>query len=260
MSEYSQSHSDQKLLGAPPGNVGYEAGCQLTNAVKAKPFSILLFDEIEKADSTILDKFLQILEDGRMTDSKGETINYSNTLIIFKSNLGVSRIDKKTGERIYTIKFEDDNSDYEAYRNKILLNINDYFDNVAGRPEIRNRIGDNFIIFEFIKHEVAEKIAKNQLKKIKANLEKDRNIKIVLGEAAEKTLVDQIHKNLSMGGRGVGNTIEKILINPLARVFADVKKSGDFTLVINDFIISETNASLDYALENESSSTKQISE
>ena len=89
MSEYSQSHSDQKLLGAPPGYVGYEAGGQLTNAVKKNPFSILLFDEIEKAHPSILDKFLQILEDGRMTDGQGNTVYFSETIIIFTSNLGI---------------------------------------------------------------------------------------------------------------------------------------------------------------------------
>ena len=87
MSEYSQSHSDQKLLGAPPGYVGYEAGGQLTNAVKKNPFSILLFDEIEKAHPSILDKFVQILEDGRMTDGQGNTVYFSETIIIFTSNL-----------------------------------------------------------------------------------------------------------------------------------------------------------------------------
>ena len=89
MSEYGQSHSDQKLLGAPPGYVGYEAGGQLTNAVKHNPFSILLFDEIEKAHPSILDKFLQILEDGRMTDGQGNTVYFSETIIIFTSNLGI---------------------------------------------------------------------------------------------------------------------------------------------------------------------------
>ena len=91
MSEYSQGHSDQRLLGAPPGYVGYDAGGELTNAVRAHPFSILLFDEIEKANPGILDKFLQILDDGRMTDSKGQTVYFSECIIIFTSNLGLTR-------------------------------------------------------------------------------------------------------------------------------------------------------------------------
>ena len=91
MSEFSESHADQKLFGAPPGYVGYEAGGQLTNAIKEKPFSILLFDEIEKAHPSIMDKFLQILEDGRMTDGQGNTVYFSEALIIFTSNLGIVR-------------------------------------------------------------------------------------------------------------------------------------------------------------------------
>ena len=90
MSEYSQSHSDQRLLGAPPGYVGYDAGGELTNAIKSKPFSILLFDEIEKANPNILDKFLQILDDGRMTDSRGETVYFTECLIVFTSNIGMN--------------------------------------------------------------------------------------------------------------------------------------------------------------------------
>jgi len=91
MSEYTAEHSDQKLFGAPPGYVGYDNGGQLTNAVKNNPFSILLFDEIEKAHPNIMDKFLQILEDGRMTDGQGNTVYFSETLIFFTSNVGISR-------------------------------------------------------------------------------------------------------------------------------------------------------------------------
>ena len=100
MSEYAQSHSDQKLMGAPPGYVGYEAGGQLTNAVKKKPFSILLFDEIEKAHPSILDKFLQILEDGRMTDGQGDTVYFSETILIFTSNLGIYTRDALGSRRL----------------------------------------------------------------------------------------------------------------------------------------------------------------
>ncbi|MDY5322712.1 MAG: AAA family ATPase [Candidatus Enterosoma sp.] len=99
MSEYSESQSDQRLLGAPPGYVGYEEGGQLTNAIRNNPFSVVLFDEIEKANHTVLDKFLQILEDGRITDGKGNTVSFSQSIIIFTSNLGISKIENKfTGE------------------------------------------------------------------------------------------------------------------------------------------------------------------
>jgi ATP-dependent Clp protease ATP-binding subunit ClpA len=99
MSEFNHEHADQRLVGAPPGYVGFEQGGQLTNAVKVRPFSLLLFDEIEKAHPRILDKFLQILEDGRLTDGKGETILFSDTFIVFTSNIGASDIEPSTDEQ-----------------------------------------------------------------------------------------------------------------------------------------------------------------
>ncbi|HEY3378435.1 MAG TPA: AAA family ATPase, partial [Armatimonadota bacterium] len=97
MSEYSQAHADQRLLGAPPGYIGYEEGGQLTNRMKSDPFCVLLFDEIEKAHPSVLDKFLQILEDGRMTDGRGETVYFSESIIIFTSNIGIYQLDPETG-------------------------------------------------------------------------------------------------------------------------------------------------------------------
>lgn len=246
MSEYSQSHSDQRLLGAPPGYIGYEAGGQLTNAVKAKPFSILLFDEIEKADKTILDKFLQILEDGRMTDSKGETIYFSNTLIIFTSNLGVSKLNQMTGERIPIISYNDDNSNYEVYKQKVMSGVDDYFINEAGRPEIKNRIGDNFIIFEYIGKEVGHLIAESQLKKIADNLKKENKLNLVLTDEAKKDLYQTIYAQLHQGGRGVGNAIEKNLINPLARVISAVELKDEITITITNIEFSNYQSVLKY--------------
>ena len=142
MSEYGQSHSDQKLLGAPPGYVGYEAGGQLTNAVKSNPFSILLFDEIEKAHPSILDKFLQILEDGRMTDGQGNTVYFSECIIIFTSNLGIYTRDASG------VRTENVNStmDYATIQKRVRSAIEDYFKLELGRPEILNRIGENIVV------------------------------------------------------------------------------------------------------------------
>jgi len=136
MSEFSQEHSDQRLIGAPPGYVGYEAGGQLTNAVKAKPFCVLLFDEIEKAHSRILDKFLQILEDGRLTDSKGETVYFAETIIIFTSNIGAAKISP--------------DSDPNESKKKFIAAVQKKFYDIE-RPELLNRIGDNIVVFNFIK-------------------------------------------------------------------------------------------------------------
>lgn len=170
MSEYGQSHSDQKLLGAPPGYVGYEAGGQLTNAVRENPFSILLFDEIERAHPSIFDKFLQILEDGRMTDGQGNTVYFSECIIIFTSNLGIfTRNAMGSREANVTSEME-----YPEVQKKVRQAIENYFKLELGRPEILNRIGENIIVFDFIRQPVAEIILDAQVNKIIKNLAADR--------------------------------------------------------------------------------------
>lgn len=217
MSEYSQSHSDQKLLGAPPGYVGYESGGQLTNAVKNKPFSILLFDEIEKAHPTILDKFLQILEDGRMTDGQGQTVYFSESIIIFTSNLGIYT-QGPTGERVLNVNAE---MPYEDVSRRVRDAIESYFKLELGRPEILNRIGENIVVFDFIRPDVAEMILNAQIEKIIRTLKMDKKIELSLSDAARATLLDAANANLLNGGRGIGNIVENHLINPLARYMFD---------------------------------------
>jgi len=244
MSEYSQSHSDQKLLGAPPGYIGYEAGGQLTNAIKEHPFSILLFDEIEKADKSILDKFLQILEDGRMTDGKGETVYFSDAIIIFTSNLGVSKVNPLTNERIPIISYDEEYQDYDTYRSLVMSGVEDYFINQIGRPEVMNRIGDNFVIFEYIRKDIAEQIADSILSKIKANLKSQKDISLVILPEAQETIMSKIYEHLSLGGRGVGNAIEKYLVNPLSRYMAEYKVKDSSKITIQQFEIKDNQCRL----------------
>lgn len=218
MSEYAQGHSDQKLLGAPPGYVGYEAGGQLTNAIKNNPFCILLFDEIEKANPTILDKFLQILEDGRMTDGKGETVYFSETIIIFTSNLGIYAFNENTGRREQVVSSE---MPYEAVQEKVRKGIDDYFKLQLGRPEILNRIGENIVVFDFIREEVAEEILNSQIDKIVRNLKLNKNIDLEVDQEAREVLKKKAIANLDNGGRGIGNIVESIFVNPLSRYMFD---------------------------------------
>ena len=217
MSEYGQSHSDQKLLGAPPGYVGYEAGGQLTNAVKNNPFSILLFDEIEKAHPSILDKFLQILEDGRMTDGQGNTVYFSETIIIFTSNLGIYGVNQM-GERVQKVSPD---MSYEEVQKAVRSGIEDYFKLELGRPEILNRIGENIVIFDFIREDVAEEILMSQINKIATNLRSEKNLDVSLTERACSVLKEHAIANLENGGRGIGNIVESLLINPLSRYLFD---------------------------------------
>lgn len=230
MSEYSQSHSDQRLLGAPPGYVGYDAGGELTNAVRAHPFSILLFDEIEKANPSILDKFLQILDDGRMTDSKGQTVYFTESVIIFTSNLGLTRtLPDGTKEMLATPK-----ASIEELEQIIVSQLHK-----SWRPEFLNRIGNNIIIFDFIHEEEAKKILDKQIKQICDNLMEQRHINIQVPDSSElyQKLLATCFKNLEYGGRGVGNVVEHDFITPLSRELSKgTWKSGD-SVILKDLAV-----------------------
>lgn len=215
MSEYAQENSDQKLIGAPPGYVGYEEGGQLTNAVKEKPFSIILFDEIEKAakpNPRILDIFLQILEDGRLTDSKGETVYFSESVIIFTSNLGASEVASSGSNEQVAKEFIDI--------------VKNYFDNEIKRPEILGRIGySNIVPFNFIKdRDFTVKIAKSKLRPVqKAILEKYR-IDLIFED--ELKFIDYIlgGADSSKGGRDILNAINDKLLDELAMFMFENKQ------------------------------------
>lgn len=230
MSEYGQSHSDQKLLGAPPGYVGYEAGGQLTNAVKKNPFSILLFDEIEKAHPSILDKFLQILEDGRMTDGQGSTVYFSETIIIFTSNLGIFTINEN-GQREANVTSD---MPYQEMSARVRDAIEDYFKLQLGRPEILNRIGENIVVFDFIRPEVAKLILSSQVNKIVKNLSVEKHIELTISDDAMSALTEQALGNLANGGRGIGNVVENLLINPLSRYLFDNEIFDNTSVKIDD--------------------------
>ena len=250
MSEYREAHSDARLLGAPPGYVGYEQGGQLTEAIKREPFSVLLFDEIEKAHPSILDKFLQILEDGRLTDSKGETVYFSNALIIFTSNLGIiERVLDPVTHREKNVQVAEYGSDgcneentekaeemYNAYASGILSRIDDHFIQIA-RPEIKNRIGDNFIIFNFISEKAVELIAEKKLEQIKDSYLTEKGIQINFEESFYQSLYEAIKNEdkLKDGGRGVGNMIESRFTKPFGKYMSENGiKTGD-TVTVTGF-------------------------
>lgn len=225
MSEFSESHADQKLFGAPPGYVGYEAGGQLTNAIKERPFSILLFDEIEKAHPSIMDKFLQILEDGRMTDGQGNTVYFSETLIIFTSNLGITQqyIDANGRERREQLVFPSES--YEEIEPKVLAAIKEHF-----KPEVLNRIGNNIIVYDFIRPEAAKAIVKGQVSKINGRILKQNKINVNVPDEVLEFYYRLASKDevLEMGGRGIGNLMEEKYINPLAEFLFEANcKEGD---------------------------------
>ncbi len=231
MSEYGQIHSDQKLMGAPPGYVGYEAGGQLTNAVRKNPFCILLFDEIEKAHTSILDKFLQILEDGRMTDGQGNTVYFSETIIIFTSNLGIY-VKDAFGNRQPNVTMD---MPYSEVRSRVRGAIEDYFKLELGRPEILNRIGENIVVFDYIRKEAADLILKSQVSKIISRLREQKNLEIEITDDAYTCLEKAATFDLANGGRGIGNQVESLLINPLSRWLFDHEVTENARVIIEGF-------------------------
>jgi ATP-dependent Clp protease ATP-binding subunit ClpA len=220
MSEYTAEHADQKLFGAPPGYVGYDNGGQLTNAVKNNPFSVLLFDEIEKAHPNIMDKFLQILEDGRMTDGQGNTVYFTETLIFFTSNVGISReiTDPHTGKIIGRENIVSPGEPYNVIQEKVEDAMKTYF-----KPEVINRIGENIVVFNYIDQKASQEIADKQIVNINNNLQKNNKINITMGDDARKLLYGFCwqDKPRSNGGRGIGNVIEEQYLNPLGEFIFD---------------------------------------
>lgn len=222
MSEFSAEHSDARLLGAPPGYVGYEGGGELTNAVRLRPFSVILFDEIEKANGKILDKFLQILEDGRLTDGRGETVYFSESVIVFTSNLGIVK-QGEDGRPAMTVNPGDS---YETVKKTVLEEIKQHFTFKLSRPEILNRLGDNIVVFNFIEKELAVRIFEMMLGHIQTRIKDEHKATLHLSDAARRLLLDWCTGDLANGGRGIGNRMESALINPLARALFELEEIG----------------------------------
>lgn len=223
MSEFSAEHADQRLIGAPPGYVGYDVGGELTNAIREKPFSVVLFDEIEKAHPRILDKFLQILDDGVLTSGRGDRVYFSEALIIFTSNLGIYRQDE-SGERVPNVL---PGEAFEQVQEKVLSEIQRHFKLVLNRPEILNRIGENVIVFDFIRPDIAEQIFTQMMDAVLGDIA-GQGISIQVSEEFQSSLKERCLSDLSNGGRGIRNQIEAHLINPLARgLFDQDAQEGD---------------------------------
>ena len=229
MSEFSAPHSDQRLLGAPPGYVGYEEGGQLTNAVQQNPFSVLLFDEIEKAHPSIFDKFLQILDDGRLTDGRGDTVYFSECIIIFTSNLGTVTRNEEDGS---TRQLVTPDMPYSRMREIVLAEIARHFNFELKRPEILNRFGDNFVVFNFIRPPYDEQIVDMLVGRLDRSLRESRQISLRLGTEARSALIAFARTHLHHGGRGIRNAVDSALVNPLSRILFEMPRNNRGTLTV----------------------------
>ena len=215
MSEYMEKHSVSRLIGAPPGYVGYEEGGQLTEQVRRHPYSVVLFDEIEKANPDVFNVLLQILEDGRLTDGKGRTVDFRNTVLVMTSNVGSSAI------------FELSGSDRERARKEAMEALR-----AAFRPEFINRI-DEIVIFNPLGKEQLECIVDLLLKNVEALLA-ERNITLELTRAAKEVLLSEGY-DPAYGARPLRRTIQRMIQDPLALQILEGKVlPGDHVLVGRD--------------------------
>ncbi len=225
MSEYQEKHTVSRLVGAPPGYVGYDEGGQLTEAVRRRPYRVLLLDEIEKAHPEVFNALLQVLDDGRMTDGHGRTVDFKNTVVIMTSNAGVETIKRESGIGFAVRKEEKEKSQYEAMRDKVLNEVKKTF-----RPEFINRL-DEIIVF----HELNEGQLRQVIDLLARDLQKrleERNLGIEITEPA-KNWVARAGYDPVYGARPLRRALEKHVENPLAiKVLAGEFKEGD-TIIID---------------------------
>jgi ATP-dependent Clp protease ATP-binding subunit ClpB len=213
MSEYMEKHSVARLIGAPPGYVGYEEGGALTEAVRRRPYQVVLFDEIEKAHPDVFNVLLQVLDDGRLTDGQGHTVDFRNTLIVMTSNLGSQfLVEQPEGE------------DTDAVKDQVMAVVRASF-----RPEFLNRV-DEIILFHRLKRNEMSKIVDIQIARLSKLLE-DRKITIVLEPSAREWLADK-GWDPAYGARPLKRVIQKSVQDPLAeQILAGQVKDGDRVVI-----------------------------
>ena len=216
MSEYMEAHSVARLIGSPPGYIGFDKGGQLTEAVRRRPYSIVLLDEIEKAHQDVFNVLLQVLDDGRLTDGQGRTVNFTNTIIIMTSNVGSEKI----------IESKEINKDLEQ---KLLDDLRHYF-----RPEFINRI-DDIIVFNKISKENMKLIVDTQLKKLVDELKATKDITLEITDNAKNALTDQGF-DTNFGARPLKRLIQKEILNKLAKelIKGDIKEQSKVTVDYKD--------------------------
>ncbi len=222
MSEYSERHTASRLFGSPPGYVGYEEGGQLTEKVRRKPFSVVLFDEVEKAHPDIFNSLLQVLEEGRLTDSQGRVVDFKNTVIIMTTNLGSREVSQ--GVMLGFVAENEDETAYERMKAKVQQELKQHF-----RPEFLNRIDDVIVFHQLTKMEIVEIVDL-----MIANLEKrlaDRDIDIELTTGAKDLLAERGYDS-QLGARPLRRTIQRDIEDPLSEkmLFGDLQ-AGNIVVV-----------------------------
>lgn len=232
MGEFGDAHADARLIGAPPGYVGFSQGGELTEAIRNRPFSVLLFDEIEKAHPRILDKFLSLLDDGRVTDGQGQRAYFGETVVIFTSNLGTRDISPDLP--------------HEEMDASVRERIEHHFRNDIGRPELLGRIGlDNLIVFDFIRDDIARQVISKMLQLVRDRVLQSQACDLTLNEQARTELENLClsPEVLALGGRQIAKTIESRLVTPLAEALFNDPMQEATVESIRPFVLARSRAS-----------------
>ncbi|MGB5632922.1 MAG: ATP-dependent Clp protease ATP-binding subunit, partial [Waterburya sp.] len=225
MSEYMESHTISKLIGSPPGFVGYDEGGQLTEAVRRQPYTIVLFDEIEKAHPDVFNLMLQLLDDGRLTDAQGRTVSFKNTVIIMTSNIGSKVIEKGGSGLGFDFSGDKDEAQYNRIKNLVNQELKNYF-----RPEFINRL-DEIIVFRQLTKPEVRQIAGILLQEISARLEEQREITLNVTTAFEDKVIEEGF-DPSYGARPLRRAIMRLLEDSLAEAILSGRvNDGDNALV-----------------------------
>ncbi|MCJ2543230.1 ATP-dependent Clp protease ATP-binding subunit [Thermostichus vulcanus] len=228
MSEYMERHTVSKLIGSPPGYVGYNEGGQLTEAVRRRPYTVVLFDEIEKAHPDVFNLLLQILEDGRLTDAKGRTVDFKNTLLVMTSNIGSKVIEKGGGSLGFEFNSNDEDANYNRIRNLVNEELKQYF-----RPEFLNRL-DEIIVFRQLNKDEVKQIADILLKEVFDRMT-EKKIRLTVSDRFKELVVDEGY-NPSYGARPLRRAIQRLLEDILAEeiLTGRVKEGAEAIIDVDD--------------------------
>lgn len=222
MSEYMEKHSVSKLIGSPPGYVGHEEAGNLTETVRHRPYSVILFDEVEKAHPEVFNILLQVLDNGRLTDAKGRIVNFKNTIVILTSNIGSEYIDK-----MESIGFKNGGAegDYQEAKTKVMASLKDYF-----RPEFLNRL-DGIVIFDILSPKVIEQIVRMQIETVKRRLA-EKEIMLTVTPAALSYFAEKGY-DPHYGARPLKRLIENKILNPIANLMIEHAVGGGGKIVVD---------------------------
>src|SRR5262249_39179369 len=223
MSEYMEKHSVSRLVGSPPGYIGYDEGGQLTEAVRRKPYSVVLLDEIEKAHPDVFNILLQILEDGKLTDAQGRRVDFRNTIVIMTSNIGAATISKN--QSLGFAIGDDTGLSYEDMRDRIMGELKKVF-----RPELLNRI-DEVIVFHKLTKEEIKTIVDLVLNRVRTQMS-EHEVAIELTEPAKELLVEKGY-DPAMGARPLRRAIQRYIEDPLADFVLGASLSPGATILVD---------------------------